>query len=79
MPELFIVQVKQNKRWFTTIWTGHIPVTKRSRQEIDYETGKKLSYTGKPVSKRSAVAAMKKAQKRFPESEYRIKEVGALV
>lgn len=72
---LYIVQVRKGKRWAMTIWTGHIPVTKRSRKEIDDETGRPVPYTGKPVTLRSAKLAMGRAKKSFPESEFRVREV----
>lgn len=72
---LYIVQVKKGKRWAVTIWTGHIPVTKRSKKEIDDETGRPVPYTGKPVTLRSAKLAMERAKKNFPESEFRVREV----
>lgn len=75
--QLYIVQVKKHKRWVTTIWTGYIPATKRSKKEVDDETGLPLSYTGKPVSMPAAKKALATAQGRFPKSEFRIREISS--
>jgi len=62
MAQLFVVDVKNNHRWVSTIWTGFIRPT----------PGK---FIGRPVSMRSAKKAIDRAQGAFPDSKFRIREV----